>query len=729
MKKLKVYDGDENYIFITYSHKDTEKVEEILEKMQKNGLRIWYDSGIEAGQEWPEYIEQRLLNCSTLLVFMSEACVKSINCRNEINLALSQEKDLLIVYLEPTKLIKGMGLQLSAVQAINVHTYQTIDELVQALISNKTLERCKELDFNYSKLINKNQKIIEDELGTPGIIYEIEYDDSYKVVGYNGSSAHVVIPSTYKGLPVTTIDYAAFSNQEKQNENFCLITSNEYTKLIETITISKGVKYIYDWVFTGCENLRKLYIPNTIISIGENTLPDDPKKLLEIYYDGTIEEWCDVKVENQYEIRYYTNINVRDGKNNWYEVESLTIPKSVFKIGCHQFSLFSTLKSVHIPGHVKTIENCAFEHCNQLREITIDYGVEEIHDDAFSKCGMLENIYIPDSVGYIGNAFCDCTNLKKIRLPNKLSRVDSLSFYSCVSLKNIELPNYTIEIGEKAFYNCDSLESLYISKNIIKIGNNFVEGCKNLKLYFECDFNDCFDLIGLHKPEYLKSIKGVYFKNKQNEYEEYTIGSNGLTLVEMNDNSWGVDSYEGDFDSIIIPSVYKGRPVKHILEKAFENCSSLVNITIPDSIETIGILAFSKCSSLKSVAIPGTVKRIGDGAFKTSESLVTVNLMEGVTDIGNSVFSDCTSLKEIRLPDSLKRICFNTFLNCTSLMQIFIPINVRTIYNSAFKNCCNLKIYCEDRKPFLNKNPKNWYKGWCRDVKAVYWKCTREKNN
>ena len=85
--KLAAYEGKENYIFISYSHKDTEKVLPIMKKLHDLGCRIWYDEGIAPGSEWPEDIAQHLNNSSMVIAFVSPNSMASVNCRREINFA------------------------------------------------------------------------------------------------------------------------------------------------------------------------------------------------------------------------------------------------------------------------------------------------------------------------------------------------------------------------------------------------------------------------------------------------------------------------------------------------------------------------------------------------------------------------------------------------------------------------------------------------------------------
>ena len=133
------YEGKEPYIFVSYAHKDTTRVLPIVLKMQEAGLRVWYDEGVEVGAEWPEYIETHLVNAECVVAFMSEAALSSLNCRNEINLALLEKKKILVVYLEETELRYGMKLQLNSVQSILL--YQGASE--QKMCDMPLLSSCK----------------------------------------------------------------------------------------------------------------------------------------------------------------------------------------------------------------------------------------------------------------------------------------------------------------------------------------------------------------------------------------------------------------------------------------------------------------------------------------------------------------------------------------------------------------------------------------------------------
>ncbi len=137
------YEGNEPYIFISYAHKDSVKVLPILEALSQKGFRIWYDAGIEAGTEWPEYIAEHLKNCHVFLAFISKASVASKHCRQEITYAISKGNTFLTVYLEDVKLPDGLEMQLCDTQAMFYERFSSQSIFVDTLAKARELQSCK----------------------------------------------------------------------------------------------------------------------------------------------------------------------------------------------------------------------------------------------------------------------------------------------------------------------------------------------------------------------------------------------------------------------------------------------------------------------------------------------------------------------------------------------------------------------------------------------------------
>ena len=104
---------------------------------------------------------------------------------------------------------------------------------------------------------------------------------------------------------------------------------------------------------------------------------------------------------------------------------------------------------------------------------------------------------------------------------------------------------------------------------------------------------------------------------------------------------------EGASGKLVIPATIEGKSVTSIGQEAFTNCTSLTNITIPDSVTSIGGLAFKACSSLTSVTIGNSVTSIRNGAFARCTSLTSITIPDSVTSIGDQAFWDCSSLTAV----------------------------------------------------------------------------------
>ena len=158
---------------------------------------------------------------------------------------------------------------------------------------------------------------------------------------------------------------------------------------------------------------------------------------------------------------------------------------------------------------------------------------------------------------------------------------------------------------------------------------------------------------------------------------------NNYQYYPLSDKTWAIAVGNNRFlKKLTVPKRYQGRMVTQIIDSGFKDCTSLKEISIPDSVASIGRNAFSGCSALSSIAIP-----------------------EGITSIEDHTFSGCSALESIVIPDSVTSIGRSAFENCTFLTSIVIPESVTTIGYCAFWRCTNLTICCK-----AESKPCEWYK-------------------
>lgn len=141
--QMEAYEGSESYIFISYAHRDSDKVMPILRRLRESGCRVWYDEGIAPGSEWPEDIARHLDGSAMVIAFVTPNSMASANCRREINFALSREKPFLSVVLEPTEMPLGMELQLSAQQSVIRQNFHSEEKFLDRICTCPGVLRCR----------------------------------------------------------------------------------------------------------------------------------------------------------------------------------------------------------------------------------------------------------------------------------------------------------------------------------------------------------------------------------------------------------------------------------------------------------------------------------------------------------------------------------------------------------------------------------------------------------
>jgi hypothetical protein len=337
---------------------------------------------------------------------------------------------------------------------------------------------------------------------------------------------------------------------------------------------------------------------------------------------------------------------------------SVIIPNSVTSIGYSAFDGCIGLTNVTVPNSVTSIGYGAFNNCNNLTSITIPFVGAELEGDSITHFSHIFGYPVPAS-------------LKSVTITGGTS-IGNSAFYGCSSIENISLPNSVTSIGEWAFYDCSSLTNVTIPNSVQSIG--------------EWGFRDCERLITITIPGSVTSIGYGAF------YGCNSLVSITTPLVAVDYSGDPSDSFRIIF-SYEVPASLKSvtiTGVTRIGDGAFQGCSSIENISLPNSVTSIGDSAFKGCSSLTSITIPSGVISIGDSAFYGCNGLTNVTIPNSVQSIGEWVFANCSGLMSITIPNSIMNISYTSFYNCVSLESITIPDSVTSIDNFAFQNCNSL---------------------------------------
>lgn len=141
---IKPYSGADSFIFISYSHADTQLVFPIIQAMQDEHYRVWYDEGIDPGTEWDENIAEHIQSCGCLIAFLSGNYLNSENCKDELNYARDLNKQRLLIYLDDITLPPGMAMRFNRLQSIYKCKYADENEFYKKLFSVEQLTSCKD---------------------------------------------------------------------------------------------------------------------------------------------------------------------------------------------------------------------------------------------------------------------------------------------------------------------------------------------------------------------------------------------------------------------------------------------------------------------------------------------------------------------------------------------------------------------------------------------------------
>jgi hypothetical protein len=279
----------------------------------------------------------------------------------------------------------------------------------------------------------------------------------------------------------------------------------------------------------------------------------------------------------------------------------------------------------------------AFCGCSNLTSVTIPNTVTNIADRAFIGCGRLAGLTLGSSVASVGDyAFQACSSLTDVTFPNSVISLGTYAFSGCISLVKLTIGSGVTTIRDMAFYECTSLTDVVIPNSVTNIGRRV--------------FEDCPSLTGLtvdtSNPAYSSADRVLFNKNQTTLVEYLRAEGGGYTIPAS---------------------------VTCIGDYAFNGCSKLTSVTIPDGLTSIGNYAFNGCASLTSVSIPDSVTNVAEGAFAWCTSLTSVTLGHGVTGIEEYGFADCPLLLRVEFKGDAPSIGPDVFYLDTSATVYYQP--------------------------------------------------------
>lgn len=166
LTKHLAYEGNDPFIFISYAHKDFDRVQPLISELQSRGFRVWYDSGLEVGDHWHVNIADHLQRCECFIAFLSKSYLDSDNCQQEINYALNKKRDILPIYLEQIKLPLGLDMQLGLIHPLSFSETDPI-RFIDRVTKSKKIQKCRHVEARASKSDSQELNTFSDRDPNP----------------------------------------------------------------------------------------------------------------------------------------------------------------------------------------------------------------------------------------------------------------------------------------------------------------------------------------------------------------------------------------------------------------------------------------------------------------------------------------------------------------------------------------------------------------------------------
>jgi len=359
----------------------------------------------------------------------------------------------------------------------------------------------------------------------------------------------------------------------------------------------------------------------------------------------------------------------------------------------HSYDTEKGYGSIRFDNYVTSIPSKAFKDCTTLESIYLPEGVTYIAPDAFEGCTNLKYIISPNSDNYtmfvynneimvvapaethfvipegvqtVEQGVFANSKVESIVFPKSMKSIGNYSFQNNKTLKSIVF-NGPTRIGKSAFYECSSLTSVTFALTTTSMGTSVIE---------EMGFKNCTALSSV-----------IFFED-----EFYSIGSQafyGCTELKRlqlpQSGAFGncVFAYSG-LTELTIPGGIS------LHSECLSYCNKLKNVVIEAGVTEIPDCAF-QYSSLQTITLPNTIETIGEKAFYGCSSLISLTIPESVTSLSYCALSGAKGeliieSKIIEANFSSTTIPVKTWLKDSRFSKLTIGDNITKIGEYAFKD-------------------------------------------
>lgn len=385
------------------------------------------------------------------------------------------------------------------------------------------------------------------------------------------------------------------------------------------------------------------------------------------------------------------------------------------------YSYDEEVYKVIVPENIVRLGDQAFYSCTNLYQIKLHDKIQRIGKQAFEKTELYEDAdNWSDGVLYIGDALIKANPdmiAETYQIKEGTRLIADGAFENCENLATIELPDTVEYVGADAFLGTSlmnnkenwSNNALIIEHVLIAVDKEYngvfsvPDGIRTIADYafahvkvtevvtpdslmhvgFNC-FWDCQELVKVSLGKSVSTLGRGPFR-MCNKLET-------ITVHEDNENFAVSDGvlYNHQLSSVVkCPQMTPGRvilpyTIKKINAYAFEWCTEMESIEIPEGCVFIGNSAFSTCENLTDVVLPETLEYIDTSAFSYCNSIESISIPDNVYYLGKYAFNCCLNLKEVEIGHGIDELKYCLFESCEKLNKVTLGDNIRVIDDTAF---------------------------------------------
>ena len=474
---------------------------------------------------------------------------------------------------------------------------------------------------------------------------------------------------------------------------------------LTVINLPDGVTKVGDFAFNGCRAATALELGGSLTEIGMSafqncarvttvTLPSTVRTVGQNAFSG-----CSAM----------TTLNLNEGLesigstafNNCSKLTKILIPNSVQELGEKAFYNCAAVTSIDC-GSVTVIPSYCFYGCKLLTEVKLSDEVTEIGDRAFYNCQKLPTVAWPSCLETIGDyAFNCCWSLQELDFSGtRLHSIGFSAFYQAYAAETLVFPDTLTELDEYAFrylndkyrtYGTTPVEDVYLGA-MVKLYSSTFQNCPYLKNIYVDGENPLYASAGGLLLD--RETGAVVIWPTANDTAEFTFPStvtqipsmlflNNKTLKKVHiSGSVTKIGYAAFQNSAVEEVIFEDSETTCLIDSdAFNGCTELSVLRLPDGLVGIGYRAFQGCTALTQVELPNTVYDVADNTFAGCTALERIKLSDKLTSLASGMFAGCASLKELTLPAGLSDLGIvedgSGFVDCTALRNVYVDADSR----------------------------------------------------